>query len=44
MPKGVLFSGSPNVLYSWKQIIEELKNIYKIKDLINIPVNTINPV
>jgi hypothetical protein len=30
--------------FCWGEIIEELRNIYKLKELINLPVGTINPV
>jgi len=34
---------APLTFASWNQIVEELRKIYKLKDLINVPVNTINP-
>jgi len=30
--------------FCWGEIIEELRNIYKLKELINLPVSAINPV
>jgi hypothetical protein len=30
--------------FYWGEIIEELRNTYKLKELINLPVNTINPI
>ena len=30
--------------FCWGEIIEELRNIYKLKDLISIPVSVINHV
>jgi len=30
--------------FCWGEIIEELQNIYNLRELINIPVSTINPV
>lgn len=43
MPKGwdVL---TPLMFSSWNQIIQEMRNIYKLKELISIPVSTINSV
>jgi len=46
MSKGWLLSG-PLLdgfrTFSWGEIIEELRNIYKLKELINLPASTINP-
>ena len=30
--------------FCWGEIIEELRNTYKLKELINLPINTINPI
>jgi hypothetical protein len=30
--------------FCWGEIIEELQNIYKLKDLINVPASSVNPV
>jgi len=30
--------------FCWGEIIEELRNIYKLKDLINLPASAINNV
>jgi hypothetical protein len=30
--------------FCWGEIMEELQNTYKLKELINLPVGTINPV
>jgi hypothetical protein len=30
--------------FCWGEIIEELRNIYKLKDLINVPISAINNV
>ena len=43
MPKG-WGSQAPLTFSSWNQIIEELRNIYKLKELINLPVRVINPI
>jgi hypothetical protein len=43
MPKGWKCQ-APLTFSSWNQIIEELQNIYKLKELISLPVSTINPV
>jgi len=39
MPKG-LECQAPLTFSSWNQIVKELRNIYKLKDLINIPSAT----
>jgi len=43
MPKGC-DSQAPLMFSSWNQIIEELRNIYKLKELIGLPASTINTV
>jgi len=30
--------------FCWGEIVEELRNIYKLKELINVPIITINPI
>jgi len=30
--------------FGWGEIIEELRNIYKLKELIGIPISVINPI
>jgi len=30
--------------FCWGEIIEELRNIYKLKDLIDLPASVINPI
>jgi len=30
--------------FCWGEIIEELQNTYKLKELINLPVSVINPI
>jgi hypothetical protein len=43
-PKGRLLSGSPLTFASWNQIIQDMRNIYKLKELVSLPVSSINPV
>jgi len=42
--KGLENGQAPLTFSSWNQIIAELRNIYKLKDLINLPVSAINNV
>jgi len=42
-PKGWKLQ-APLTFSSWKQIIKDMRNIYKLREVINIFVNTINPV
>jgi len=35
---------APQTKISWNQIIEEIRNIYKLKELINLPVSVPNNV
>jgi hypothetical protein len=48
MPKGGNWQAPPLVdsfrTFYWGEIIEELRNIYKLKELINLPASTMNPV
>jgi hypothetical protein len=30
--------------FNWGKIIEELRNIYKLKDLVNLPISAMNNV
>jgi len=43
MPKGWKCQ-APLTFASWNQIIQDMRNIYKLKDLISIPVSVINHV
>jgi hypothetical protein len=42
--KVILFIDTPLTFSSWNQIIKDMRNIYKLKDLINLPVSVINPI
>jgi len=48
MPKGWKLTSSPLLdtfgTFCWAEIIEELRNIYKLKELINLPVSVPNNV
>ena len=35
MPKGWKWSGAPLTFSSWNQIIQDMRNIYKLKELIS---------
>ena len=41
MPKGWELAGSL-MFSSWNQIIKDIRNIYKLKELIKVPVNTVS--
>ncbi|MBA7573366.1 hypothetical protein ES708_15162 [subsurface metagenome] len=43
MPKGWKCQ-APLTFASWNQIIQDIRNIYKLKELIGLPAGTINPV
>ena len=34
----------PQTKNSWNQIIKDMRNIYKLKDLISLPASTISPI
>ena len=44
MPKGWKCLGSPKTFSTSNLIIQELRNIYKLKELINLPVSAINSI
>ena len=48
MPKCLEISKLPLLerfgTFCWGEIIEELRNIYKLKDLANVPISVINNV
>jgi len=48
MPKGLEIDELPLLgrfrTFCWGEIMEELRNIYKLKELINLPVSAINNV
>ncbi len=35
---------APLMFASWNQIIKDMRNIYKLKELISLPVSVINPI
>jgi len=39
-----LESQAPLTFASWNQIIQDMRNIYKLKELIRLPVSAINPI